>query len=218
MIKMNKNIILFLSILISFSFEIYSQKYYLGSKYGFSWNEVKSNGNLIGTPQKNFSTGLTFEVITNKKLRLGAEILYEKRGFNLGYTVIFNNFEERLITNYHHQNYLSIPLKIGYQKGNKIFGYGDIGFVPAFNLKSTYKYPKTDSSFNVIGEATENEQLEIRPFDLSALIDLGVGYSFTENISILSSLRIQNSLFEFSKDYQMSHRATTLFLSLRYKL
>ncbi len=218
MIKMTKKIILFLSILTSFSCEIYAQNYYLGYNYGFSWNGVKSNGNPIGTSQNNFCTGLIFEVITKKKLRLGAEILYEKRGFNLGYAVIFNNFDERFLTNYHYQNYLSIPLKIGYQTGNKIYGYGDIGLAPAFNLKSTFKYPKIDSSSNIIGEITENEQLEIRPFDLSALIDFGVGYNLTEKISILSSIRIQKSLFEFSKDYQMSHKATTLFLSLRYKL
>jgi hypothetical protein len=218
MIKMNKKIILFLSILTGFSFEIYSQNYYLGYKYGISWNGVNSNGNLIGTSQNNFSTGLTFDVITNKRLRLGSEILFEKRGFNLGYSVIFNNFDERLLINYHYQDYLSIPLKIGYQTGNKIYGYGDFGLVPAFNLKSTFKYPKTDNSFNIIGEITENEQLEIRPFDLSALIDFGVGYNFTEKISILCSIRIQKSLFEFSKDYQMSHRSATLFLSFRYML
>lgn len=216
--RMNKKIMLLLSILTGLSYEVNSQNYFFRYNYGFSWNEVKSNGNVKGTSQNNFSTGLTFEVVTRKKLRLGAEILYEKRGFNLEYTVIFNNFDERLVTNYHHQNYLSIPLKIGYQTGNKIYVYGDLGFAPAFNLKSTFKYPETDSSFNIIGEITENEQFEIRPFDLSALIDFGVGYNLTEKISILSSVRIQNSLFEFSKDYQMSHRATTLFLSLRYML
>jgi hypothetical protein len=83
---------------------------------------------------------------------------------------------------------------------------------------STYKYPKTDSSFNIIGEITENEQLEIKPFDLSAFIDFGIGYNLTEKISILSSIRMQKSLFEFSKDYKLSHRAATLFLSIRYNI
>lgn len=218
MIKINYKLLLLLSILTCFSHKIYSQHYYLGYHFGFCRNGVKSNGNLIGTSQHNFSTGLTFNYTSVKKLRLGAEVLYEKRGFNVGYTVILKNFDERFITNYHHQNYLSIPLKIGRQAGNKIHGYADIGLVPAFHLKSTFRYPRTDSSFNITGEITENEQLAIRPFDLGALIDFGVGYNLTDKISILSSIRIQNSLFEFSKDYQMSHRAATLFLSFRYKL
>ncbi len=215
---MNKKIILLLAIMASFSHEIFSQKYYLRYQHGLSWNWAKSNGNLVGTAQKNFSNGLTFEVLTNKKLRLGAEILYEKRGFNIGYAVILSNFDERLIRNYHHQHYVSIPLKIGYQKDDKIFTYGDVGLVPAFHVKSTFTYPKTDSSFNTIGEITENEQLDIKPFDLGAMVDIGVGYHLTDNISIMSSLRLQNSLFEFSKDYRMTHRAATVFLSLSYKL
>ena len=218
MIKKNKNIILFLLIFACFSFKIHAQNYYVGYKYGLSWNDVKSNGDLIGTSQNNFSTGVTFEVITNKKLRIGAEIFYEKRGFNLNYTAIFNNFEERLITNYHHQHYLSIPLKIGYQAGKKMYAFGDLGLVPAFNVRSTFRYPKTDDSFNIVGEITEKEQLEIKPFDLSALLDFGVGYNLTNKISILSAIRVQRSLFEFSEDYQMSHRITTLFLSFKYKL
>lgn len=215
---MNKKITLFLVILISFGYEIHSQNYFFGYKHGFSWNEVNNNGNIIGTSQNNFSTGLTFEFITKKNLRFGADILYEKRGFNLGYTVFFNNLEEQLLINHHHQNYLSVPLRIGYQTGNKIYGFVDIGVIPAYNLKSTFKYPDTDNSFNIIGEIIEDEQLKIRPFDLGALIDFGVGFNLTEKISILSSMRLQKSLFEFSKDYQMTHRATTLFLSVKHKL
>jgi hypothetical protein len=216
---MHKTIKLLLLLpLCIFSYEMHAQNYYLGYKHGYSWNEVNSNGNIKGMLQNNFCTGLTFELITKKKLRLGVEILYEKRGFNLGYTVFFNNLDERFLINYHHQNYLSIPIKIGYQFGNKIYGFADIGVVPAFNLTSTFKYPDTDNSFNIIGEITEDEELKIRPFDLAALYDIGVGYNVSHKISILSSLRLQKSLYEFSKDYQMSHRATTLFLTLKYKL
>ena len=214
----HKKIILFLAMIIPLGYEMDAQNYFLGYQYGLSWNSVKSDGNQTGAAQTNFSTGVTFDVVTRKKLRFGAELLYEKRGFNLGYTVILSNFDERSITNYHHQHYLSIPLKVGYQVGNQFYGFGAVGVVPAFTLKSTFTYPKTDNAFNTTGEITEKEQLEIKPFDLGALIDLGVGYSLTEKISILSSIRIQRSVFEFSKDYQMTHRATTLFLTLRYRL
>ena len=215
---MNKRFLLLLFILTGFYAQLYSQHYSLGYTYGYSWNEVKNNGDVPGSSQNNFITGLSSEWITKKNLRLGAEILYEKRGFDLEYIVFFNNFSQKHIKNYHHQKYLSIPLKIGYQTGKRIYAFGDIGIVPAFNVKSTFTYPNTDSLFNILGEITEREQINIKTFDLGGLLDFGAGYNLTDKFSVSGSIRLQHSLFDFSEVYRMSHRATTLFFTLRYKL
>ena len=209
--------LLFAFATIIFYCRISAQSHTVGLNGGLSRNGVINYGYAVGQNQNNnFAVGINYEACTKMNIRLGAELLYDRRGFDLGYTVITTT-GDYTIKNQHHINYLSVPLKIGYQIGNRYFMFADVGICPSYKVKSTLTYPLIDSTGNSIGSKKEHLE-DINNYDIGGFWDCGLGYNLYDKFSIVAVMRRQRSFWNFSDLYAMKHQFMTISLAFRYKL
>lgn len=209
---------LFLVILTITTLSVAGQNHLFGVKGGANITNDKFNDPLHFETKNNVSyiRGLTYEYLLNKHFSLGAELLYDKRGWNADVPT-FDEFGNpgKTLTNREDFTYLSLPLKVGYSIGGKLYGFMSTGVIPARLLSCKVTQPIEN------GGAVYDAYSEIKNYDIAALVELGGGYKIKDRIRLFSSFTYQHSLITASvpqDEYslELTHYGMSLTIGIKY--
>jgi hypothetical protein len=215
---MKKSLIVFFALV---SVVATAQTDYIGIRAGVSWTDVIGK-NFISFEDRDgrvgLSTGIVYEHEFKNRLTLGAEIVYNERGF-IDYFVT-NKISWPDVYNY---NYLSFPIKIGYTFGNKVYGFGSIGLLPSRLLKSEVVYKFVDFQGNLLSTDKVDKTDQVQSFDFGGIIELGGGYKITPKWNVFTSLLYQrsntdNTTEEYFDGRDLYHYGLTWSLGIKYVL
>jgi hypothetical protein len=210
-----KNSILIIFFLLSIS--VNGQNYFIGIKAGANFTNVKDNIFDDKEFKTGLCTGLSFDYLFRNKISISSDLLYTQKGFG-NYFYFGDKINEPEINGgpeilYFHYNYLSIPIKTGYQVGEKFHGFGNIGLAPSFLINSKMVF-ENNKSIKVD---------KVTKFDLAGQIEMGCAYQFKEKINIYSSISYMHSFTYLSNENyfgsgNIRSYGITISLGLKYKI
>jgi opacity protein-like surface antigen len=194
-----KNFLLALSIL--FCFNAFSQDHFFGLTGGPNVTDAIHSDFLESTDYEfGFVAGFNYQYRLNDKITIGANLLYEQRGFNS--IVLYSRADQfnsvYALTDFEY-DYVTLPIKAGYRLNvtQKIYGFGNLGVAPGFLIKTSFKIPEL-FSYNG-GEPIEaNHTEEANRIDLAGLAEIGAGYQITEDILCYVLAKYQYSILSVS--------------------
>ncbi len=222
-----KNI--FLIILTATTLKVAGQNHLFGVKYGINQTNITTSSNFVDQHdfRTGISAGLTYEYLFKKHFSLGADLIYNQRGFTFRNEIVFtdnlgNPASEKYITKFNY-DYISVPIKAMYNIGNKFYGFTNIGVIPSilFDAKTT------TSTFGTDGKLTGKRNFDVTSlvskFDFAGLVEIGGGYKFKNGFWLYTSFAYQHSFttitnskyFSYSK---IQHNGMTLTLGLKRAL
>jgi hypothetical protein len=203
-------------LLIAVSIEVQAQNRLLGAKVGPSIMDISPNNfNPNKDPRRGVAVGLSYEVLLKGDFSIGAEAIYNQRGFVDNFMVVdgFGNPVGEIFSTQFNYDYISFPLKVGKYVGKKIFGFGHIGIVPSILIKD-----------EIIPGLDIGIPIDAGNFDLAGLAEIGGGYRMekiwlTASVNYLHSITntaITNTAFFGNADFK--HRGMIFSLGLKYGL
>jgi hypothetical protein len=216
--------ILFL-LFVSISISAFGQKHFVGVQAGLNLTNITAKDGFDDTEMRTgFIGGINYELKLSDKYQLGIDALYSQQGFNEK-IIFIDDFGNETGSNSNfksHYNYFSIPVKIGYEIGEKIKIIPRIGIVPSFLLKAEVIMPKFDSNLNVSGHETV-ELVDVSKFDLGGLIEVGFEKQLSDNVFLCPTLNYKHSLTTFSNSNyfdgdDMRHYSFSISVGLKYRL
>ena len=192
----------FILILILTSSQVSGQTSLVGIKIG----AIKANVRSKELSKMNYliavSGGSTFDYFLNKHFSLGADFIYEQRGFSND--IIFtddqgNPIDQKATIKFWYE-YYSIPIKVGFKFGNKLYGYSNIGIIPSFLINAETKVPviKSQNEVSTSEWVVSNVTKSVTRFDMSTFFEIGLGYKLKNNLWPYTSCSFQNSFTQFS--------------------
>lgn len=218
-----KQIPIFLFILISSA--AFGQTHYLGLQGGLNLTNFMSKESFENTKMRTgFIGGFTYDFMFSEKYRIGVDILYSQQGATDKFILMNDNGvyigEENTEMNY---DYLSIPIKFGYETGDKIKIIPKIGIVPAFLINAEMSSPTFDGSGTMTGHEYIDHKDYVSKFDFRGLIEMGIETNLSQNIIFCSNINYKHSLTTFSNsDYfdgqNMRHYGFSVAVGLKYVL
>ena len=195
-----------------------SGQFYFDLESGYNFPDGKT---FLEKPKPDFSYGLGVHYVTPSKFFFCAGVLYDQREemTTVTYTDASGNVlgESGLPVE---SDYFAFPLKAGYKFGDKFFGYGSVGVIPAFLREATVTVPLFNAEMIQAGD-TSIELSDANEFDISGLAEAGTGYQFTDRLSAALSFRYQYSfraLIDPGITWEIRNRGFSLFLALSYNL
>ena len=218
-----KQIPIFLFILIS-SVAL-GQNQLIGIQGGLNFTNFTSRSEWANTSTKTgFVGGITYNFMLTEKYRIGIDILYSQRGvtdkmiLRDGYGMDIG--EVNIEMNY---DYMSIPIKFGYELGNKIRLIPKIGIVPAIAIKAEITVPTFNENLMVTGKETIDHKDYVSKFDFGGIVEIGLERDMSKNVILCSNVNYKHSLTTFSNsDYfdgsNMRHYGFSVTLGLKYLL
>jgi Outer membrane protein beta-barrel domain len=208
-----------------YTFTTSGQNHFIGVKGGYGWMNASMNLFTETKTQPGFAAGLTYEFQTKKKISLGAELLYERRGFinEILFSDIQGNLTGEKYPTHYRYDYFSLPLKVGYTIGNKFFGFGNIGVCPAILSQASWKLPTFHADMTQRGDTIIYFTEKPSKFNIAGLAEIGCGYKISNHFSIATSFRFQYSFSSLTNDnyfknYYIRHRGMILSLAIKYNL
>lgn len=220
---------LLLAALVMLSLSMVGQVHHVGVQGGLNLSNCTEK---IEVGDKRFKVGLVsgfnYEYRIRDKYTLGADLLYSQQGFTNPMTFLIKpkiNFplsgpdyrETEVRMRY---NYLSLPLKVGYTRGEQLKGFVKAGLCPSLLIGSGAEV--LDDNFPVEPQKWSTYD-DVPKFDMAALVEAGAGYVLQENLELFSSLAYRKSFTTISKvgHYQgaeMKHYLFSLSFGVRYRL
>lgn len=222
-----RQILIFL--FISISTITLGQKHYFGLQAGLNNTNLTAKESFEDTGMRTgFIGGITYELKFSNRYRIGVDLLYSQQGFDNKPMPIDDMrtymVEEDIYYNYYNYDYLSIPIKIGYEIGNTIKLIPLLGLVPAFVIKSEIKSPKIDENgFIDIGERITNQKDYVSRFDFRGLVEVAIEGNLSKHIVLSPTVTYKHSLTTFSNTdyfdgYNMRHYGFSVAIGLKYIL
>jgi Outer membrane protein beta-barrel domain len=183
----------------------FSQHHYLGIKGGVLFSKLNPDyeykDNSFTT---SFTGGITYDLQFENEFVLGAEILFSQYRTETQNSFIIPDIAYTFIyTGEYSFNYVSVPVKIGFNKfRSNTSGFINIGVIPSFLTSA-----KSKISSNVYQETVDIKS-DINTFDIVLHFEFGIGFQLNENIILYMSNSYQQGLinivrsdFEFPPDY-----------------
>lgn len=212
-----------ISVLIILSLSVSGQTNLIGFKSNLNWTNILFNSRLLcdcgidGKSMLRFSTGLTYDHISSKNIIMGVEVLYEQRGFTGVETTINPPFNPPPVYLSDHYTYFSVPIKFGYNIGNRFWGFGNIGLTPAFLINAIEKETTIDSTWNP-HDSIYNLTKSSHKLEIGGLIEIGCGYKFAKKLLVVSSFRLQQSFTSPDKGSEIFWRGMSWGFGIKYIL
>lgn len=210
---------------ISFSSVAFGQKHLVGIQGGLNFTNFTSKNGFENTGMRTgFIGGFSYDRKLSNRYRIGLDALYAQQGvtdkFMLtnDYGVLIGEIETKM--NY---DYLCMPIKIGYEIGNKAKVIPKIGIVPAISINAESTSPTFDGNGKVIGHETVSHNDYISKFDLGGVIEIGIEEELSKNIILCSNLNYKHSFTTFSnsnyfKGSNMRHYGFSIALGIKFRL
>lgn len=202
------------------------QNHFVGLHSGVSY----TNAIVKNYPKNriNFRTGLvsglTYDYLFRNNFSIGSGIVYNQRGYSrdVVFSPYYTGEPNDLIVSYKiNRDFITIPLKIGFNYGKKYFAYANIGLTPSVLVEAYDVHPKLDFNGNDIPERTFWNKDLLYKVEIGGLIELGGGYKFTNRFWLYSSLMYQHSFtpilsYDRYPDKEIIHYGFSLSLGLKY--
>jgi hypothetical protein len=219
-----KNILLI--ILTISTLKVAGQNHLIGVKGCANWTNITSSNFLSQTDSRiGLTAGLTYEFLIKKHFSIGADLIYNQRGFtndivftdNLG-----NPTGEKHITKYNY-DYLSVPIKTGFNIGTKLYGFTNIGLIPSLLVDAKTTIPTFDTDAKFTGNETFDVTNRVSKFDFAGLVEIGGGYKFKERYWLFTSFSYQHSFTtitnsEYFANSKIRHNGMALTIGLKCAL
>ncbi len=167
-----------------------AQNHYFGTKAGINFSTVHI-GSIQFTPITSvdylgsYTGGITYDYIFASNLIIGTEILYRQSGYT---TEVSNN---HILLKYIDEN-ISIPLKVGYQIGEKFTAFGNLGIVSSFLISSKFYSYNNDDEMTLRGGRDNTDDKTL--YSLGGMAELGGGYNFKNDFLIYLSFGFQHDI------------------------
>ena len=188
--------------MIIWSISANGQNHFLGIKGGVTRTDIIISENTnedFSVDNKmitGFAGGLTYDFFCNKYVTLGADIIYDQRGFGTSISrtdQAGNEMGKSLIRNQF--DYLTVPLKAGFIIGNSVYGFTNLGITPALLVKTKIIYPSELFGETIIIQPKNDNN----NFDIGGILELGAGYRLKDRFLFYSSFSFQQSFYTISK-------------------
>jgi hypothetical protein len=175
---------------------LFAQKHLIGLKSGVNFSNIyNDNSDTKYEYQTGLSGGLTHEYFFKKNFSLGLDFMYNERGYKRGIYPTLNNGTptgEKLAENYNN-NYFSVPIKVGYTFGKKMFGFVYLGLCPSLLLNAKASAIYFDQNGNNRGSETKDFTERVLKVDLAILSEAGLGYKLKNKYYFYTSISNQRS-------------------------
>ena len=211
-----KNILLI--VLILFSVNVFSQIHSIGIESGI--NLSNQTGDVFNNSNYRLVIieGFCYEFLFRNNYTLGMDMIYSQKGFIDKSTLNGNAIEAQKDIKFNY-NYLSLPVKIGYTKGQKLIGFLKMGLCPSILLSAG---PSIDI-FDEYGNLMINLKNDVSKFDLEGSVEIGAGYVFVNHIELFSSVSYYMGLTTFTnseylKDGNLRYYGFSMVAGLKYRL
>jgi hypothetical protein len=203
----------------------FGQTHIIGMQAGLNLTNITANEIFYNSEMRaGFTGGITYDLKLSDRYRIGVDVLYSQQGFTEKFSLV-----DEIGTYYGEVNsemnfdYLSIPIKFGYEMGTKIKIIPKIGIVPAFPVTAESIIPKLNDSKVVIGQETVDQMGYISKFDFGGLIEIGIERALSEKLIICSALAYKHSLTTFSNinyfgDHNLRHYGLSVTFGIKHGL
>lgn len=202
------------------------QTHLVGVKGGPNWTDINSV-NFVShhNYKRGITSGLSYDYLFGKHLSAGTDFIYNQRGFTYDQmqTDYFGNPTDNKYTTSFNYDYLSLPIKVGYNIGSTFYGFTTIGVIPSLLILSSISNPTSD----FYGELNGSERIDmtnrVSKFDFACFAEVGGGYKFKNNIWLYTSLLYQNSFTSITNSNyfptsKIKHNGITLAIGMKLVL
>ncbi len=126
--------------------------------------------------------------------------MYSQRGFRnrINFADNNGNVTEQAFHTLFHYDYLSIPIKVGFNYGEKFYIFANIGLAPSFLVNASTTVPNIETDAGTIPSATSNTTRMVNKFDIAGFAELGGGYKFGQRYWLYASFAFQHSFMSIS--------------------
>ena len=216
-----RNLFLLVFIFVA-AIEVNGQNHFIGVKGGPSWTTANGYGNDYKDDfRTKLTMGFTYDYFFKKHFSIGADLLYDQRGLAYADFPLTDedgrDFGQKMLTmrNY---NYISVPLKAGFNYGEKLFGFANICLVPSWLVYAENTFLIANSDGSISASRTSSITENAKKFDLGGLLEIGGGYKFGR-YWLYSSVSYQHSFINV-ENYSIFNNPTLLYgfkLNLGFK-
>ena len=188
---------IFLSVLVLISIKLFSQENNLILKGGVLKSYMEAQ-NFTAHNTRTYGTVVAFgfEHILKAKVSFTAEVYYNQRGYGYEYTFPSGtgySFQGLTVLTKSKFNYLSFPLRIGFQNGRKGYGFAKVGAAPGILISANERYPFIDS-YTFQGYRERDLKSEYTKGDLTFMFEIGGGYKFKQGFSVFGAVGYQTAI------------------------
>jgi len=208
------------------SINVSGQLHYIGLQGGLTFSNISDDDFVENSKfRKGITSGLNYEFQFSRNLLIGADLLYVQSGYlsDLIFMDEIGNVirEKAVVKDYY--DYLSLPIKLGYEIGNKIKGFVRIGINTSILLKAQMIIPTFDDNFQETGEYKLDVTNDVRKLDLGGIIELGGRYELNEKFELISLIGYRHSFTTstsstYFESQVMKHYSFNISIGLKYKL
>ena len=196
-----------------------SQNHFVGIKAGSNLTNIKTD--FLDTDKKlGFIGGITYEYHFNNHIILGADILFDAKGFSdKAFYTDDNNVPTGELTFDVNYNYLSVPLKVGYFVGNKFSGFINLGLVPSFLLDANLFQPPNEFGLPSGSFSLTDETPKVY---VSGLIEIGANLILKEKLSLFTTFSYQPGFTTITNlgasNLNLKHTGISTVLGLKFAI
>jgi len=217
---------IFLLLLTFTTITVNGQNHFIGVESGVNRTNVAAK-NIFDN--ENFRTGLnigiTYDYIFKNHFSAGADIVYNQRGFtsDINFTDFLGNPTGQKETLSFYYDYLTVPLKVGYNYGTTFYSFANIGLTPSVLLDAKTIIPVIGLAESVLFRERYNVKNKVNQFDIGGILEIGGGYKFKDRLWGVLSFSYRHSLTTFTNstyfpDSKARHYGVTVNLGLKYAL
>jgi hypothetical protein len=220
---MNKILLVILAIV---TLNVHGQNHLLGVKGSVGRANVSSSNFIINNHYRNsLAIGLTYDCLFKKHFSVGGELSYNQFGFtnDIIYMDEVGTPTGEKATNRYNYDYLSIPLKVGFNYGTTVYGFANLGLINSILVDAKTILPAIDFNGIVIPEETLNVTDRVNRFDIGGFVEIGGGCKFKERYWLFTSFSFQHSFTSITNSEYFAHSSIrhyriALNLGLKYAL
>ncbi len=204
--------------------QVAAQNHLIGVKAGVnSTNITSSNFSSQNDSRTGVTAGLIYEFLFNKHFSIGADFIYNQRGFtnDIVFTDNLGNPTGEKYTTKFNYDYISLPIKTGFNIGTKLYGFTNIGVIPSLLVDAKITTPTFGTDKKFTGNETIDHTNLVSKFDFAGLIEIGGGYKFNERYWLFTSFSYQHSFTTITNsDYfansKRRHNGINLSIGLKF--
>lgn len=200
-----------------------AQNHLVGFKAGPNRTNSFINGDKTTKESRSgFAGGLTYEYLIDKHFSLGADLMWDQRGFSYREPILNYSgnpdLADQINNNIYRFDYLSVPIIAGFRVGNKFYGSLNLGLDPSFLVDVTTKKESYNLDGTFIGSMTKNVFDQMNKLDFSGFIEVGAGRKFKQRVWLFSSIAYHYSISSYSKsaDTERLHNGVYSAFGLKY--
>ncbi len=206
--------------------KVAGQNHFIGVKVGTSSTNITSSNFLSQSNSRTgLTAGLTYEFLFKKHFSIGADLIYNQRGFtnDLVFTDNLGNPTGEKYTTTFNYDYVSLPIKTGFNIGTKLYGFTNIGVIPSLLVDAKTTTPTFDTDAKVTGNEPFDVTNRVSKFDFAGLVEIGGGYKLNGRYWLFSSFSYQYSFTTITNsDYfansKIRHNGMNLTIGLKCTL